>query len=458
MTNLLSIGAEIYNIFAMDQVKHPGLKVVHQWLNYQSAQGVFPGFQASIRKDGQIIYSNAFGYANLEKKIKYTRAHLGRIASQSKVFTAALVLWLESQNRMSLNEYLVNIITELKTHKDKNFKKIKLIDLLVHRSGILRDSIDRDYWGVKKPFLTDSELIDDVLAHPLVYRPGCCTKYSNIGYALLGLAIERITGEPLNILVEQFTLKINLDAKIFTDYSKSINLSQGYLLNQTQGLSFKPTAHRAAKALASAAGYCASTDGTTDFFHRLYLTKSILPKKQFSNLRSKSWGVQNVKSDAYGMGTIFSEVGDIQYLGHAGGFTGFSSQTWVVPKTSYAFGFMTNVGISKTFNVVRGMAEIIHAIDSHFDWKRSEPLIVSRPMADNNGSAIYVVGKSKVLAFPLTGFLPTEDLMVFNRHKDYFCSDEISGYKNIGEPLRIKFKSGQIVAVKFGGFNSKPVK
>lgn len=79
-------------------------------------------------------------------------------------------------------------------------------------------------------------------------------------------------------------------------------------------------------------------------------------------------------------------------------------------------------------------------------------------MADNYISTIYVVGKNKALAFPLTGWLPTEVLMIFNRHKDYYFIDEISGYKNIGEPLKFFAKSGAISGVKFGGFNSRPAR
>jgi D-alanyl-D-alanine carboxypeptidase len=452
----LKLTAALDRLLSMLINTHPALQVIDRWLKYQIAQGDIPGFQVSIRKSGQLIFSKAYGYSDIKSKTKYTKSHTGRIASQSKVFTAALALWLNSQSQLNLNAFLVNVLPEFKSHKDPNFKKIKLIDLLSHRSGIYRDSFDHNYWADKQAFLSNIDLIDCVLAHSLIYKPGECTKYSNIGFALLGLALERATGESFTDLMKTFFKYTKINTKISIDYNGNNNLSQGFIRRQMRGQNFTATPHRATKAFAPAAGFCANTESTTEFLHRLYLTDNILPKSQRLSLLKKKWPVMNMSSDYYGLGTMFCEVNKKLFIGHGGGFPGFSSQTWVEPKSKYTFGFITNTSVIKTFSIIRSMAEIIQAIDENFKGTDLKSLKITQPMADNFASSIYVVGKSKALVFPLTGFLPTEDLMVFHRKKDYYLSDKINGYKNVGEPLTFSYKSGKIIAVKMGGFKLQP--
>lgn len=444
------------NILFMPKKLHAGLQVIDHWLKYQMAQGDLPGFQVSIRNNGKLVYSKAFGYADLKNKVHYSRKHKGRIASQSKTFTAAILLWLESRGFLDLNELIVKYLPELTKHKDHNFKKIKIIHLLNHRSGIHRDSFDRDYWGKKEKFLTNKELINDILLTRLIYRPDQYTKYSNINYALLGLVLERATGKSFKKLTEEFLIACGFNGSINHDCVLEDNLSKGYIRCQLDRQKFIETKHRSALSLAPAAGFCASTDSVTDFFHRLYLTNTVINTKQRQKILSKKWLVKNTISDKYGLGTIFFKLKGENYIGHAGGFPGFSSQTWVIPSTKYTFGFIANNSMLKSFNVVYSMVEIMKAINSNF--KPNEAVLVSVPMADNFSATIYVVSKSKALAFPLSGWLPTEDVMIFNRQSDYYISNAINGFKSVNEPLRILISKGEIRSVKFGGFNSRPVR
>ncbi|MCB0351384.1 MAG: beta-lactamase family protein [Bdellovibrionales bacterium] len=442
----------------MSLKKHPGLKVIDHWLNYQLAQGDIPGFQVSIRLRGDLSFSKAYGYADLKNKEQYTRAHLGRIASQSKTFTGALTLWLNSRGQIDLNEHLVNILTEFKNHKDPKFKRIKIIDLLTHRSGIFRDSIDTDYWGKREPFLTRTDLTNEIASSRLIYSPGLFTKYSNLGYGLLGLALERCSGKKFATLIREFFAEKDLDSNIIVDSDINGNFSHGYLRRQMHGQKFKQISHRTTQALCPAAGFCSNTDSTTDFFHKLYLTSSILPKQQRTLLHSKKWPVKNMKSEYYGIGTIFTDVAGDPCVGHSGGFPGFASQTWVELKTKRTYGFIANTSITKTFNAIQSMAVILRAIDNNFPSSSWSSLIVSKPLADNYTSTVYVIGKSKALAIPLTGWMPADDLMIFSRYKNHYLSNQICGYKNVGEPLTFNIKDGTVIAAQFGGFVSKIAK
>lgn len=435
---------------------YPALDVINEWLMYQYAQGDWPGFQVSIRRRGNLIYSRAFGYSDLEKKAHYKTSHIAQIASLSKVVTSAVVLWLQSQKMLSLQDRVVSILPELKTHKDLNFRRITIEHLLTHRSGLFRDSLEKGYWALTNDFISSEQLLIEVKKTGLIYKPGTKTKYSNMGYALLGAVIERATGRLMIDLAREFLSARGSFERLFSDEKKT-DLAVGYLRMYLHGQRFKRVKIRSVNAMTPAAGFRSNADTITEFVSQLYLGE-LLPKSERSLLIKTKFPVANMKNESYGLGTIFSEFNGATYVGHSGGFPGFSSQAWVVPKTEMAFGFITNTSVVKTLNAVYGMNEIISAIEFHFSKSEMRSLLVSKPFAENFNSTIYVVGKKKALAFPLTGWRPTEDLMVFKRHGDHFRSETLSGYRSLGEAVRFNIRNREIRSVKVGGYESFPAR
>ncbi len=435
--------------------QHPALKLIDHWLNYQFAQGDLPGFQVSIRQGSKLIYSRAFGYANIEKKEKYTSRHLGRMASQSKMFTATLALILEAKGLLNLNDPVTKYLPEFANHKDKRFNKITLTHLLSNRAGVFRDSFDHNYWGENISFLSREDLLKEVMAHSLVYQPGRFTKYSNVGFALMGLILEKASGKNYSKLIEDHIFAQMPNAALTADFVIAEKNATGYLRKQFDGQSFSVVKNRVAHALAPAAGFCGNTEATTQFVHSLFKTNKFLNSKQRARMHTEKWAVKNLKSDFYGFGTITTDVDANTYVGHSGGFVGFASQTWCVPESGLTFGFITNTSAAKMFNVARSMCETFAAINSNFKASELNSIIVSEPMIENFGSTLYAVGKTKALVFSLPGWLLTDGLVRLNKHKDYFVSEDLSGYMNVGEPVRFYKQAGQISAVKFGGFLSR---
>ena len=165
------------------------LQVIDIWLDYQARYSNLPGFQVCIRKKGHIIFSKAYGYANLKTKLALNTNDLFHIASHSKTFTSCAILQLVEQGKLNLQQAAIDFLPELKKHKDKRFKHLTIRDLLSNRSGIFRDGLDSDFWDLQKPFLSKDQLIQEVLSSDLIYTPNIYSKYSNIGFSLLGLII-----------------------------------------------------------------------------------------------------------------------------------------------------------------------------------------------------------------------------------------------------------------------------
>jgi D-alanyl-D-alanine carboxypeptidase len=440
----------------MKSSKHPALRLIDQWLTHQAAQGDLPGFQVAIRHKTNLVFNKAYGFADLERGVKFSPTHVARIASHSKVFTSALMLLFESKGLLRLSDRLVNHLPELCDHVDRRFQKVTLAHLLSNRSGIFRDSYDYNYWGSEAPFLSRDELIREVRQRKLVYAPGSYTKYSNLGFALLGAVLEAVSGQSYGELVREHILRKLKGALLWPELAGQKKMARSYYHGNSLRNKFLPAKNQATNAMAAATGFCGNAEGISQFLAKLYWTRDILPGKQSGLLKSKKWKVKNLKTDRYGYGMIFRRLNKSEYVGHSGGFPGFASHTWIVPKTGYTFSFITNASVVKTFDPIRCMNEITQAIEKHFSRAELEILQVTEPMSDNFMSTLYVVGKKKALAFPILGWVITEGIEIYHRRGDHFHSDKINGYESVGEPLRFVKKGARIVAVKHGAFKAYP--
>ncbi len=150
-----------------------------------------PGIAISVSKDGNVVYQNEFGMANLEYGIPITEKTKFHVASLSKQFTAFLILKLEDEGLLSINDDVRTYIPELPDYGNT----ITIQHLLTHSSGI------RDQWRLLE---LAGWRMDDVIKTEQVFKlitnqkelnfvPGDKFKYSNSGYTLSAIIIERIT-------------------------------------------------------------------------------------------------------------------------------------------------------------------------------------------------------------------------------------------------------------------------
>ena len=154
-----------------------------------------PGCALGVYRDGAIVYAKGYGLANLEENVPITPASVFDIGSTSKQFTAASILLLEKQRKLSVNDDVRNYIPELPDYG----KKIKILHLLNHTSG-LRDYLTlMELAGINTDSVTTDE---DALAlitrqKALNFAPGSDWLYSNTGFFLLSVIVKRVSGKTL---------------------------------------------------------------------------------------------------------------------------------------------------------------------------------------------------------------------------------------------------------------------
>lgn len=153
-----------------------------------------PGAAIAIIKDGAVVYKRGYGIANLEYNVPITPATVFHVASVSKQFTAFAITMLAGEGKLSLDDDIRKHLPEVPDFG----KKITVRHLLHHTSGL------RDQWellamaGWRLDDVITREHILKMVRHQkeLNFEPGHEYLYSNTGYTLLAVIVERVSGQP----------------------------------------------------------------------------------------------------------------------------------------------------------------------------------------------------------------------------------------------------------------------
>jgi len=164
------------------------------------------GASVAIAKEGKLVYAKGFGFANKEDGIPVEPYSKFRIASVSKLVTAVAVMKLQEEGKLSVNSKVFGpdgILNDpyFSEPKDKRVFGITIAHLLSHEGGwttrwgdqMFMPLVVSDVMGIKPPVDTKT-IVRFALDKNLHFTPGTGRSYSNLGYAILGLVIEKVTG------------------------------------------------------------------------------------------------------------------------------------------------------------------------------------------------------------------------------------------------------------------------
>ena len=174
-----------------------------------------PGGAVAVVKDGRLIYSRGYGYADLETATPTASDALFRLASISKPITAAAALKLEEEGRLDLDtpafSFRPDITEPPGATRDARIDGITVRQLLWHVGGWDRDASGDPMFnpvgiaqalGVPAPAGCEA-VMRFMLGRPLDFAPGTKFVYSNFGYCVLGRVIEKVAGEPYSDYVKE---------------------------------------------------------------------------------------------------------------------------------------------------------------------------------------------------------------------------------------------------------------
>ncbi len=205
LTNDLSNVKELYG---MDE----GIR------NYLRTWGI-QGASLSIIRNDSLVYSKGYGWANKEKALLMEPGNILRIASVSKLITATGIMVLQERGLLHLRDTvfgphgILNDTTYSNVIRDKNYYKITVEQLLRHEAGFTRrygDPMFSTRYVILQNHLNQvpdqNTLVRCTLKHPLSYTPGASKYYSNFGYLLLSMIIEKVSGTDYQSFIQENVL------------------------------------------------------------------------------------------------------------------------------------------------------------------------------------------------------------------------------------------------------------
>lgn len=156
----------------------------------------------ALSKNGEIIYSRAIGFADVENIIKAGVDSKFRIGSISKTFTAVLVLKAVEEKKIDLEQTINKYFPTI-----KNSEKIKIGHLLYHRSGIHNFTNDREYLSWNTVAKTEKEMVEIITKGGSDFEPDSKADYSNSNFVLLTYILEKAYKKPYSDILTKYITK-----------------------------------------------------------------------------------------------------------------------------------------------------------------------------------------------------------------------------------------------------------
>lgn len=315
-------------------------------------RGDSPGVALGVVRGGELVLQRYAGMANLELGVPLGPASLFDIASTSKQFTAAMILLLADQGLVGLDDPVQAYVPELPEYDEP----ITVRHLVHHTSGI-RDYIavrmiagfdDRDYFDMQ-------DVIDHVAAQRgLNFPPGTKHMYSNSGYVLMAVVVQRVTGMSFQAACRQRLFSpLGMESSAFREDSSLVHpgMVQMYHLDEKDVLrkvtvnddvvgdgALQTTLPDLAR---WAANYSRGTVGGPDFLARMSAS-----------------GTPEDDETRYGFGLMCGEYRGVRTVHHGGNLQGFNGQFLCVPEHDLAVICLANHGGIDSSAIVNRVVDV----------------------------------------------------------------------------------------------------
>src|SRR5277367_2271495 len=323
------------------------------WLEGQIAYRGIPGVAVGVVSDQDLIWSKGFGFANLQAKLPMTASTKFRIASNSKLFTAIAIMQLREDGKLRLDDPVAKYLPWFKAKPaGDDDGPITIEQLLSHSSGLQREA--GDHW-VSFDFPTAGQLQQLYADRQAAFAPAVRWKYSNLGFAVAGLIVEKVSGEKWADYVNQNIFKPlgMVGSSVDKDVS---DLAVPYGRRMPDGtrevLPFVD-----AKGMAAATGVTSDVEDMAKFMSAQFRRG---PRGGAQVVSGASWremlrvrSVEENWTSGTGLGFDVKRVKDKTYIGHGGGYPGNTTQTLIQLDDKVGVIVLTNTNDSNPSDIAQ---------------------------------------------------------------------------------------------------------
>ncbi|MFC9250971.1 serine hydrolase domain-containing protein [Amycolatopsis thailandensis] len=331
----------------------------------------FPAALATVNKNGRTSTLVA-GSAELGRRVPVPRDGYVRAGSNTKTFTAVVVLQLVAEGKIGLDESIEKYLPGLVRGEGIDATKITVRHLLQHTSGLPNYTANiglDNFQRIQHKFFQTHDLLAAALAKPALFAPGAQWSYSNTNFLLAGLLIEKVTERPVQ---EQIRERVIKKAGLKNTYwpeagDETIKEPhpQGY-----GAVSFKDATVINVTELdpswGGAAGQLISTPSDLAKFARVLLDGKLLPAAQLNEMKKTVDASAAYPGWRYGMGLIsFPLTCGGVYWGHGGDIDGFETRGGAT-EDGRSVGLAVTAAPGTFGDAEKGVGAVLAAVDTAF--------------------------------------------------------------------------------------------
>jgi CubicO group peptidase (beta-lactamase class C family) len=368
-----------------------------------------PSASVAIVQHGKLVYTHAYGHARLEPPVAATPEMRYSIGSISKQFTAAAILMLQEEGKLSLDDAVGKYIPGL-----TEGNKVTIRQILSHTSGY------QDYWPedyVMTPMLkpeSAQQIIDTWAKKPLDFEPGTQWQYSNTNFVIAGRIVETITGAPLmDMLVSRIFRPLGMKSVWNSDEAKLTSVdATAYYRHALGPLRVAP---KEGRGWMFAAGELAMTAHDLALWDESLIAETILKPESYKQMFTEI-KLKDGKGTHYGLGVEVRDRDGHRSIEHGGEVSGFVSDDEVLVDDGVAVAVLTNQDAVGAASTIAGLAA---------------PVILNAPLAAPEQQAIDIYHGLQQGRIDRSLLAPNLS--------DYFTPEALSDFQSslapLGEPL-----------------------
>jgi D-alanyl-D-alanine carboxypeptidase len=394
--------------FAEDPEVQAQIELFSAWMEGQIEYRGLPGIAVGVVSDQELIWTKGFGHADLEADVHMKSDTRFRMASHSKLFTATAIMQLREQNKLRLDDPVTEYLPWFEFQQASDGDSVVTIEhLLTHSSGLPREA--GSHWSDLE-FPTSAEVRELMAERQAPFAPEVRWKYSNLAYTIAGMIVEEVSG-----MSWADYLQANIFDPLGMDESsvdkEDSAMAVGYGIRMPDGSrSIMPFVD--ARGMAAATGLTSTVKDMSHFVSaqfregnrgqdRLLSTASLREMHRVRMLES-TW------TSGQGIGFSVQRRDGKLYIGHGGGYPGYTTTTSIQLDSKVGVIVLTNTNDSNPGQIARELFDTVgdavakatmpeeETIEWNSDWER----FAGRYRSRNGDSQILVMNEKLVRINP----------------------------------------------------------
>jgi CubicO group peptidase (beta-lactamase class C family) len=317
------------------------------------AGGQAAGLSIAVSLGDAPVIAKGYGYVDLEWKVATPDRAIYQIGSVTKQFTSAAVMQLVEAGRIDLD---ADVTTYLPDY-DAQGRKVPVRRLLDHTSGIRSYTSIPEFAAIERRTLPRDTLVKLFSKQPFTFEPGTSESYNNSGYFLLGLIIERVSGQPYASYVKAnlFDRAGMKEARYCSETEVVPGMAHGYDMGE-RGLGHAPDISHS---WPYAAGSLCASAADLDAWNRALHGGKILRPATYAEMM-RPGALNDGTPLRYAKGIAAADLAGRRAFHHSGDIPGFASHLAYLPESRLSIAVTVNSqGPVRPDAITRSIAELV---------------------------------------------------------------------------------------------------